>query len=109
MKDKELKYCCDRFEISATRAKTTNPNIRIVKLTSPHYFKQYVEKKFRKNPLRFFLTQGFLEEFRVDLTGNISIMYCPYCGKDLYKFYKDDAYANEIEGQTFFDGYKPEE
>jgi hypothetical protein len=55
-------------------------------------------RNLQKNPLSFVLTLGYQGEFK--MLGNC-IFYCPFCGKDLYKFYKDFRYANEVEGETF--------
>lgn len=96
---KELKYCCESFESFATIRKELAPNIRIVRFTSKFFFEN-VPRKFAKNPLRFMLTLGYQGEYNIQNAGN-SIMYCPFCGTDLYKFYKDIRYATEVEGETF--------
>ncbi|WP_198009285.1 hypothetical protein [Prevotella sp. oral taxon 317] len=31
----------------------------------------------------------------------VFISFCPFCGVNLYDYYKSDEYVNEIEGETF--------
>ena len=86
-----MKYCCERFEPYNRTHNESYPNIRIVKfLPNLHYKKPY---------FRFFITHGY-EKFNMDLVV-MNIAYCPFCGKNLFDFYKDDAIPNEIEGTTF--------
>ncbi len=40
------------------------------------------------------------EKFSLHL-ATCNIVFCPYCGTNLYDFYVGDEYANEIEGETF--------
>ena len=115
---KELKYCCDPFKNACDLPKSLHPNIRIIKLTKSYHFNKNQDvhlkfnggpwqlckmpplpKRYRKNSLRFFITEGY-ENYTID-TVALLIEYCPFCGKSLYKFYKDDAYAHEIEGITY--------
>lgn len=103
----ELKYCCDEFKWRVSLNKREHPNIRIIRLTNPAHFMRHEIINFNtpenilKSKLRFFITEGYQEEFDISKTSKMFIKYCPFCGRDLYKFYKDDGYANEIEGETF--------
>ena len=90
---KDLKYCCENFKFRATLPNDKGPNIRIIKLTDPRY-----GSLTRK--LIFAMTEGYSGKYSVHVLIVI-IKYCPFCGKKLSRFYKDDAYANEIEGVTF--------
>jgi len=93
------KFCCEKFE---TYYKTNNqsaPNIRIVKYTSEYLLKSTKDLGKYKIPYRYYITYGY-EIFQIDMLA-IFIEYCPFCGTDLYDFYKTDEYANEIEGDTF--------
>ncbi len=97
LQQKEKQYCCDRFSIYHQAHKRTFPNIRIVKWKSKHFFKN------DGNPYGFWITVGYetFETWDLSSKHRWPITYCPFCGKDLYKFYKSDEYANEIEGVTF--------
>lgn len=44
------------------------------------------------------MTMGY-ETFRFELST--IIIFCPFCGANLFDFYTDDSYINEIEGETF--------
>ena len=94
-----LEFCCEKFKCHWQFNSQSYPNIRVVKYTSDFLINSpHMEGKF-KNPLRFYITFGY-EIFKIDMVA-VFIEYCPFCGKDLYKFYKSDKYANEIEGETF--------
>lgn len=90
---KDLKYCCEEFKFRATLPNCKGPNIRVIKITGPHY--DYDVGKFV-----FVMARAYLDKYSVD-NMIVVIKYCPFCGKKLSKFYKDDAYAHEIEGVTF--------
>ena len=97
-----LKYCCQGFEVYLYHYDSKygrRPNIRIVKYTSEFLLKSSLATGKFKSPYRFYITFSF-DRFKID-APHIPIEYCPFCGKDLFKFYKDDRYANEIEGETF--------
>ena len=55
--------------------------------------------KNKRNDLRFVMTMGY-EKFRLDLPL-VYIIFCPYCGVNLFDFYTNDKYVNELEGHTF--------
>ena len=95
----ELKYCCEHFKIRMGLEKFQHPNIRMVKWTDPLMFRR--EKNKKSMCYSFFWTDGYVDKF--DLIGVlvIPINYCPFCGKDLYRYYKSDEYVHEIEGVTF--------
>jgi transcription initiation factor IIE alpha subunit len=87
-----MKYCCGKFKIDVGLPNTTKPNIRIVKVLPRADYQV-------NSPYYFFITMGY-EKFNLDLPMS-SIRYCPYCGVNLFEFYKSDEYANEMEGKTF--------
>ena len=91
---KELKYCCEEFKWRVSLRKEEHPNIRIIKTTDLRYGKEFNSR------LRFAITEGYNEKYLFNSLLMI-IEYCPFCGKKLSRFYKDNAYANEIEGVTF--------
>lgn len=98
----KLKFCCSFFEGGYFVGNGFGPNIRIVKFTSEELIARGINDKDSKNrrkDIRFFITMGY-KIFSFDIMGTI-INYCPYCGKDLHKFYRRDEYVNEIEGKTF--------
>ena len=94
-------FCCEKFETHWKFHNRSYPNLRIVRLASEWFSKTMpVKAKYRKSPYRFYITWGYTNYFSFDLI-TLSIDYCPFCGTDLYKFYRNDEYANEIEGKTF--------
>ena len=72
-----------------------NPNIRIVEFRS-----KWLIGNEKSHDLKFFLTQGYREEFKID-DLNMRINFCPFCGTSLDSYYQNRAFANEIEGVTF--------
>jgi hypothetical protein len=86
-----MKNCCEKFKLYSDGQNESSPNIRIVKfLPNLHQKKHY---------FRFFITHGY-EKFNMDVIF-MNIAYCPFCGKNLFDFYKEDTIPNEIEGTTF--------
>lgn len=83
-----MNFCCHDFQNDWTLDRRARPNIRIVKIdinTVPEINAKY--------PYRFYLTIGY-DEHEKNVPSR-SIKYCPYCGKDLYKYYRMDQYTNE--------------
>ncbi len=96
-----MKFCCEKFQTHWQFHKRSYPNIRIVRFTSEWLPKTMpVKDKYKNSSYRFYITWGYDKDFSFDLI-TLFIEYCPFCGTDLYKFYKSDEYANEIEGKTF--------
>lgn len=93
-----MKYCCSKFEGDCFIGNSSAPKMRIVKFATRFIVPQ-IKLKNKTNNLRFFITLGY-EKFTLD-SVLINICYCPYCGTNLYEFYDNDEYANEIEGETF--------
>jgi len=81
-----MKYCCGRFKDQVSFERTQGLNIRIVKLKGNNLLDF-------QSPYRFFITPGYQSSDRAVAAYNIA--YCPFCGKDLFKFYKKDDYINE--------------
>ncbi len=88
-----MEYCCDNFQLDVVLPSTTGPNIRIVS------FLPHADWDKNKLYLGFFITMGY-EKFSLYLAMR-KISFCPYCGVNLKKFYKNEDYSNEIEGKTF--------
>jgi len=81
-------YCCRHFESDCSVDRRARPNIRVVKIDinqvpgiNPRY------------PYRFYFTVGYCEGEK-NVPSRL-ITYCPYCGKDLFEYYKSDDYINE--------------
>ncbi len=49
----------------------------------------------KNSPYRFWMTFG-REVYNLD-SVMINLSYCPFCGKNLFEFYNNDEYINEIE------------
>lgn len=99
----ELKFCCSHFQAGYYLENKYNLAIQIIRFTSEYLIKGNANdkgSKRKKDDTRFFITTGY-ETFGLERVIGTSISYCPYCGKNLYKFYQSDEYANEIEGETF--------
>ncbi len=105
-----MKYCCQIFEESLKRQKESYPNIRVVKFVSEFLvdhkgvFKLgndafFKHDNIKKGPYRFYITTGY-SNFNMEIPS-FNINFCPFCGTNLYDFYKGDEYANEIEGVSF--------
>jgi hypothetical protein len=84
------KYCCARFGIRHEVSREEGINLRIVK-PYPEY------RMDTHNVYRFYLTPGY-KEGQKKVVNHISIRYCPFCGTDLYGFYRSDFYINEEPG-----------
>lgn len=84
------KYCCARFGIRHEVSREEGINLRIVK-PYPEY------RMDNTNVYRFYLTAGY-KEGQKKVGKHISIRYCPFCGTDLYGFYRSDFYINEEPG-----------
>ncbi len=105
-----MKFCCSDLEGDYYVGNKFGMNFRIVKFRSPLlvndrdmsmflHNKQASRTKNKRNDIRFFITMGY-EKFSLHL-ATCNIVFCPYCGTNLYDFYVGDEYANEIEGETF--------
>jgi hypothetical protein len=89
-----LKFCCERFKNYYSSGEVihegkviseTFPNIRITKLEKTRFNEG-------TSLIRFVIICSSLKEI-----GDVSyvlISYCPFCGCELYKFYKDEQYFN---------------
>jgi len=87
-----MKYCCYDFEAYAKVASTTTPNIKIVK------FKPLVKGEENQN-FGFYCLSGY-ETFSIFLP-KLNLRFCPFCGTELNRYYRDIGFVNEIEGETF--------
>jgi hypothetical protein len=88
-----MKFCCDQLEQDWGLENFSRPNLRIIKIE-----KNEVPEINHEFPYRFYFTIGYEKGERAVPSRMIS--YCPYCGTDLYTFYKSDSYVNEID-KTF--------
>lgn len=84
----EKKYCCSGFRIDVELDKRACPNVRIIKLDSKE-----VKGINPDYPYRFYLTTGYNPgDYQVP---SRMLNFCPYCGTNLYRFYRSDKYINE--------------
>ncbi len=88
-----MKYCCRNFETDCNVDRRSRPNIRVVKISVDQ-----VPEIDINYPYRFYFTIGY-EEGQKNVPSRF-INYCPYCGANLFKFYKNDQYVNET-NQSF--------
>lgn len=82
-----MKFCCDKFKTRQELPRQSGLNIRVIKFSSK-------ELIGGNDELRFFVTPGYSLGDQGVYTLNIA--FCPFCGQNLFKFYKDDAYINEF-------------
>ena len=83
---KNQKYCCERFQGYYEKpepSRLTFPFIKIYKIEKDEWNKG-------KKLLRYSIVCGFEK----DKPPHIIIKYCPFCGKNLFKFYKSDKWVN---------------
>jgi hypothetical protein len=82
-----MKFCCERFQTyyEDPPDRLIYPAIKIVKISTDD-----------KWPLRFFFLCGFVK----DKPPSINMAYCPFCGNNLFKFYKSEAYINAKESDV---------
>ena len=86
-------YCCDKFRNQCLQNRETGLNIRILKFNE-------VELLDNESPYRFFITPGYSLTDKLVPTYNIS--FCPFCGQNLFMFYKDDRYVNENDNNFLY-------
>ena len=95
-----MKFCCDRFKSyhencgnngESDSERETYPNIKIVKLKADLI-------NGGKNLYRYLILCGFTK----DNPPYIVLKYCPFCGNNLFDFYRSDAYVN-ADSSTFFE------
>lgn len=92
------KTCCDKFRFLHSGDSSLGLNIRVIKL-SDSYIKESEKRGFslikKKNQYNFIFTEGY--SGKLDNKGQSTfIEFCPFCGTNLKKFYRDDKYINEI-------------
>lgn len=84
-----MKFCCDRFEVHHQFPRTHGLNIRIIKYSKS-------ELLDKENLYRFYITIGYNEN--QENVPNLNIAFCPFCGINLFKYYKNDECVNEVSG-----------
>ncbi|MDX8339761.1 hypothetical protein SLH46_11240 [Draconibacterium sp. IB214405] len=96
-----MKFCCSDFEGFYSVKNELAPNIRIVKFNSEYLVskKSITRVKSKRKDIKFFITPGY-NTFKL-LAPLMNIDFCPFCGKNLHKFYEKEEYFNEVEGVTF--------
>ena len=87
------KYCCVRFENQVVLPKESGLNIRILRFSENELISN-------KNLYRFFITPGYSSSDRGVPTFNIA--YCPFCGENLFQYYKSDSYVNENDSDFLY-------
>lgn len=86
-------YCCEKFKNQLLVNRERGLNIRILKFTED-------ELLDNSSPYRFFITPGYTLMERLVPTFNIA--FCPFCGQNLFEFYKDDSYVNESDNSFLY-------
>jgi hypothetical protein len=85
-------FCCERFSNShgdgiqkseEQNGRSVYPFILILKLKSGRIF-------YPKTEYRFYLVCGLIK----DKPPFVNMAFCPFCGQNLFAFYKDDAFIN---------------
>lgn len=87
-----MTYCCDKFQWDCEVNHVCSTNIRVIKI-DPKYG---IESE---SPYRFFITAGY-ETGQKNVPSRM-ITYCPYCGTNLYSFYRSDEYINETDDSFY--------
>jgi hypothetical protein len=106
-----MDYCCATFEVASNQPKESSPNIRIVKFVServinpPSVFdagngRTIPNTSDVRGQYRFYMTCGYTQ-FSIQYVPYFPLKFCPFCGVDLFAFYKADGYGSEVEGETF--------
>jgi hypothetical protein len=94
-----MTFCCNKFQSYYEDNSLARdgqvvierfPSIKIVKLGANN--NGTIDK-----PYRFLIISGLVN----DRPPYINIAYCPFCGANLFNFYKSDIYINE-KGDAFF-------
>lgn len=83
-----MKFCCDKFKSDWNFPRNVGLNIRVSKF-HPRDFNFLIKKEM----YRFYITSGYKDNTKAE--PNLVIAHCPYCGTNLFKYYKDDYYINE--------------
>ena len=84
-----MKYCCEWFKSNHKLPREVGLNIRIIK---------YPETLLmdKANLYRYYISQAYTKEQQN--VANLNIKFCPFCGTNLFKFYKNDEFVNESPG-----------
>jgi hypothetical protein len=85
-----MKFCCDKFMVLYQMEKQFGLNIRIIKLSD-----QFVARGDLNFNKSFLVTEGYPGSI-VECKKTMTLNFCPFCGVQLNKYYKDDRYAQEI-------------
>lgn len=80
-----MNYCWERFESAHSMPNSYGLNIRIVKFKK----EDLIDKNFL---YRYFITPGFSES--AENIPRLNIAFCPFCGENLFAFYKSDVFVN---------------
>ncbi|ATL47305.1 hypothetical protein COR50_09035 [Chitinophaga caeni] len=88
----QKKFCCTRLQVRHEVAREIGLNFRIVIADTVLQFD-------KSRVYRFYFTAGY-HATDTDITL-MNIRYCPFCGMDLFAFYKDEGYVNERETPLF--------
>lgn len=85
------KYCCDKFQFHWKSTNEMGLNFRIIKLGQP-----FIDRvNYKGNKYRYLITDGY--KIRLDDNVKTIVMeYCPFCGRELQKYYHSDEYINEV-------------
>jgi hypothetical protein len=83
------KFCCAKFQFFYSGDKSMGLNIRIVKLGDDFIARGQLD--FDKS---FMITEGYSGAIDQG-TKKMIIQFCPFCGNELKRYYKNDEYVQE--------------
>ncbi len=91
------KTCCNKFKHLLEGESSFGLNIRVIK-SSNSFINESKKRGFsfqkKDSKYNFILTEGY--NGKLDNQGQSTfINFCPFCGINLKKFYKNDIYINE--------------
>lgn len=83
-----MNFCCQRFKSRWELANEQGINIRIVRVNPNEVIDS-------NQLIRIYLTMGYTD-FLADSTVLMPIAFCPFCATNLFEYYKNDFYLNEL-------------
>lgn len=89
-------YCCEHFKTLIEVKKTYGLNIRIIKL-SERYIENTKKRglSIEENELYNFIITESYSGILDNKKQSLFINYCPFCGKELRKYYSKHKFINE--------------
>ncbi len=84
-----LDFCCEKFQFFYSGEKEYGLNIRIVELSD-----ELIKRAGLTINRSFLITEGYSGRI-VDCKKTMTINFCPFCGRELRKFYDHEKYIQE--------------